>query len=170
MSNSPKNIMIARCSCGGVELEVMGEPILCAACHCADCYEGSRRIEALPNASPVLDSFGGTPHVLHRKDRIRYLKGSDSLKSLKVDDDSPKRIYSACCNSYLLLDLPSPMHWVPVFRGRFQGEPPALEMRINVKTNAGVAGAPTDVPSYPSFPIKFVMRLLGARFAMMFGR
>ncbi len=160
--------MIASCKCGNVELEVIGKPILCAACHCADCHEGSRRIEALPNAAPVLDSFGGTSHVLYRKDRIQYLKGTELLKSLKVDEDSPSRVYASCCNSYMLLDIPDPMRWVPVFRGRLQGEVPPLEMRINAKFKPGAPGAPQDAPCYRSFPLKFVRKLLGSRIAMMF--
>jgi hypothetical protein len=162
--------MIARCACGNVELEVVGKPMICVACHCADCREGSRRIEALPNAGSILDSYGGTQHVLYRKDRIKYLKGTQSLKNLKVDDDSPNRVYAECCNSYLLLDLPIPMHWVPICRNRFQGEVPALEMRINAKFKPGVVDIPRDVPVYPSFPLKFVTKLLGSKIAMMFHR
>jgi hypothetical protein len=162
--------MIARCSCGNVELEVTGKPLICVACHCADCHEGSRQIEALPNAAPILDSYGGTPHNLYRKDRMRYLKGTELLKSLKVDDDSPKRVYTTCCNSYMLLDVPAPMHWAPVNRARFQGEIPPLEMRINVKPKPGVINTPNDVPTYPSFPAKFLRRLLGAWLATVFRR
>lgn len=162
--------MIGRCSCGNVELEVTGEPILCASCHCVDCHEGSRQIEALPNAGPVLDSYGGTPHRVYRKDRVRYLKGTQFLKSLKVDSDSPNRVYTACCNSYMLLDIPGPMPAVPVFRGRFQGDIPPLEMRINAKFKADDVNIPHDVPCYSSFPLKFVRKILGAKIAMVFGR
>lgn len=162
--------MIGRCSCGNVELEVTGDPLLCASCHCADCYEGSRQIEALPNAGPVLDSYGGTPHMVYRKDRVRYLKGTQLLKRLKIHDDSPNRVYAACCNSYMLLDIPGPMPAVPVFRGRFQGEIPQLEMRINAKFKPDAANIPRDVPCYPSFPLKFVKKILGAKIAMILGR
>jgi hypothetical protein len=170
MTQLPTNTKTVRCACGNVELEAIGKPIICAACHCADCHEGSRKIETLPNAPRVLDSYGGTAHLLYRKDRVKHLKGTEFLTSLKVDDDSPKRIYTTCCNSYLLLDLPNPMHWVPIFRGRFQGDVPPLEMRINVKLKPENTNAPTDVPSYGSFPFKFVRKLIGARFAMMFQR
>ena len=147
-----------------------GKPILCASCHCSDCYEGSRQIESLPNAAPILDSFGGTQHIVYRKDRVRYLKGTEFLKSLKVDEDSPARVYAACCNSYLLLDIPAPMPATPVFRGRFQGEIPPLEMRINVKPKPDAALIPRDVPCYSSFPFRFIRRILAAKLAMVFGR
>jgi hypothetical protein len=161
--------MVGRCSCGNVEFEVLGEPILCASCHCADCHEGSRRIEALPNAAPILDSYGGTQHVVFRKDRVKFLKGTEFLKTLKVDDDSPKRVYAECCNSYVLLDIPSPMPAVPIYRGRFEGKIPQLEMRINAKFKPNAVNIPYDVPSYSSFPLKFVRKLIGAKIAMFFG-
>jgi len=162
--------MIGRCSCGNVELEVIGEPLLCASCHCADCHEGSRRIEALPNAAPVLDSYGGTQHMVFRKDRVKYVKGTQFLKSLKVDDDSPNRVYASCCNSYILLDIPDPMPAIPVYRGRFQGAVPSIEMRINAKFTSDGVSTPRDVPRYPSFPFKFVRKIIGAKIAMIFGR
>ena len=168
MSKEMGNISTLRCLCGSVELEATGAPIICAACHCADCLEGSRRLEALPNARPILDSYGGTPYVLYRKDRVKYLKGAQLIKSLKVDDDSPNRAYTTCCNSFMLLDLPNPMHWVPVFRGGFQGKVPSLEMRINAKFKKGSGDFPRDVPTYSSLSLKFVRKLLGSKIAMVF--
>ena len=170
MSTEITRISIARCLCGNVELEATGDPIICAACHCADCHEGSLRIEALPNARPILDSHVGTPYVLYRKDRVRYSKGMQLIKYLKVDEDSPNRAYSTCCNSFILLDLPSPMHWVPVFRGGLQGELPKLEMRINAKFKKENSDAPVDVPTYSSLSFKFVRKLLGSKLAMLFHR
>lgn len=158
--------MIIRCSCAKVELEATDEPLLCVACHCSDCHEGSRRIESLPNAAPALDSYGGTPHLLYRKDRLKYVKGNDLVKGLKVDTDSPTRAYASCCNSYLLMDLPAPMQWAPVSRFRFLGALPPTEFRINVKTKP----TPNDVPCYRAIPFKFIAKLLSSRIAMMFGR
>jgi hypothetical protein len=159
--------MTGRCSCGNVELEVIGEPLLSVSCHCADCHQGSRQIEALPNAASVLDSYGGTQHLVFRKDRVRYLKGTQFLKSLKVDEDSPSRVYASCCNSYMLLDTAGPMPIFPVYRGRFQGETPPLEMRINAKFKSE-SNIPSDAPIYSSFPLKFVRKLIGAKIAMIF--
>ena len=107
--------------------------------------------------------------MVFRKDRVRYLKGTEFLKTFKVDDDSPNRVYAACCNSYMLLDIPAPMPAVPVYRGRFQGEIPPLEMRINAKFKPE-DNIPRDVPSYSSFPLKFVRKLLGAKIAMILHR
>jgi hypothetical protein len=170
MPKPPKNVMTARCSCGGVELEATGAPILGVVCHCADCHEGSRRIEALPNSSPVLDRYGGTPYLLYRKDRVKYLKGTESLQGFKVEADSPQRVFAACCNSAMLLDLDRPMHWVPIYRGRFQGEVPSLQMRINAKFKHDAIDAPRDLPIHSSFPLKFVVKLIAAKVAMIFHR
>jgi len=166
MSKKISKTSIARCFCGNVELETTGAPIICAACHCSDCHEGSRRIEALSNARPILDSQGGTPYVLYHKDRVKYLKGVQLVTGLKVDDDSPNRAYSTCCNSFLFLDLPNPMHWIPIFRGGFQGEVPNLEMRINVESKLGIH----DVPTYTSLSLKLVRKLLGSKIAMLLRR
>jgi hypothetical protein len=60
MSEPPKNHTTAQCSCGSVELEIIGAPIISVVCYCDDCQEGARQIEALPNARPVRDPDGGT--------------------------------------------------------------------------------------------------------------
>jgi hypothetical protein len=164
--NLPK-IFTGRCSCGCVELETMGKPIHSVSCHCSDCYNGSKLIEALPNATAILDSYGGTQHLVFRKDRFRYVKGTQFLKKLKVDADSPSRVYASCCNSYLLIDLPNPMPAYPVNRNLFQGEIPPLEMRINAKFKSA-DHVPNDVPSYRSFPFKFIRKIMGAMLAMIF--
>jgi len=170
MSNEITKISFAHCLCGKVELEATSPSMICVACHCGDCQEGSRQIEALPNARPILDSLGGTQYILYRKDHIQYLKGIEFIKNLKVDDDSPNRAYTTCCNSFMLLDLPNPMHWVPVFRGAFQGEVPSLEMRINAKFKSEGNRVPGDVPTYPSLSWKFVRKLLSSKIAMLLNK
>ena len=68
MSEPTQDETIVRCSCGSVEVELIGRPIVCAACYCRDCDAGSRQIEALPNATPVRDADGATSYILYRKD------------------------------------------------------------------------------------------------------
>ena len=168
MPKQPKSVVVARCSCGAVEFEAVGAPIMSLACHCADCHEGSRRIEAFANASPVLDSYGGTPYLLYRKDRIKPSKGAQVFKRFKVEEDSPNRVYASCCNSFLFIDLDNPMHWVPMHRGRFQGEVPSIQMRINAKFKPETKDVPSDVPVFSSFPFRFIAKLIGAKLAMVF--
>jgi len=47
--------MTASCACGSVELAAIGAHIVSNVCYCGDCQQGSRQIEALPNAGPVRD-------------------------------------------------------------------------------------------------------------------
>lgn len=162
-----KRVQIASCACGKVEIETTGAPIVCSACHCDDCHEGSKRIESFPHAPSVLDQYGGTPYVLYRKDRIKHLKGQELYKSLKVTEKSSSRVYASCCNSFLFLDLADPMHWVPVYRGRFGNEAPQIQMRINAEFKKAGKTPPTDVPCFPSYPLRFIARLLRAKLAMV---
>jgi hypothetical protein len=60
-------------------------------------------------------------------------------------------------------------HWVPMYSGRFQGAVRPVEMRICTRFRPDGASLPTDVPSYPGYAFGFMLRLIGARFAMMFG-
>jgi hypothetical protein len=169
MKKHTKDFLLARCVCGRVEVKTFGQPVVTTACHCSDCHEGSRRLEALPSAPPILDSFGGTPHILYRKDRVEYLKGSELFKNIQVENDSPKRVYASCCNSYLFMDLPSPMQWIPVHKNRFQGDVPPIEMRINAKFT-DKERSPNDIPTYSTVPFKFVLKLIGTIPAMLFKR
>ena len=169
-SNNEKKsgqVQIASCACGKVEIETTGSPIVCSACHCSDCHEGSKKIESLPNAPSVLDQYGGTQYILYRKDRVKHLKGREFHKSLKVKEESSRRVYASCCNSFLFLDLDNPMHWVPVYRGRFRNEVPQVQMRINAEFKKEGKTPPTDAPSFPSYPLRFIARLMWAKFAMV---
>jgi hypothetical protein len=163
--------MRAACACGNVELEASGAPIVSVVCYCDDCQEGSRQIETLPNAQPVLDPDGGTAYVVYRKDRVRCSKGDAYLKRLKIRPDSAtNRAIATCCNSALLLDFDDAKHWVDVYRSRVQGELPPLQMRVCTKFKPAHGEVPNDVPSYPRFSLRFLGKLLGARIAMLLGR
>jgi hypothetical protein len=163
--------MKASCACGGVELETSGTPLTSAVCYCDDCQEGARLIEALPGAGPVQDRDGGTAYVMYRKDRVRWTKGSALLKSYKIKEASAtKRIVAACCNSAMLLKFDDGKHWVDVYRARLSGDVPPVEMRVFTKFKPDKGGLAGDVPSYATFSLKLVIKLLAARIAMMLGR
>ena len=171
MSETPRSRTTARCSCGGVELEAIGAPIVSAVCYCDDCQEGSRLIEALPNARPVRDSDGGTAYLVYRKDRVKCSRGSQFLRGYKIRETSPtNRIVATCCNSAMLLNFDDGKHWVDIYRARLQGDIPAVQMRICTKFKAEGGDVPNDVPGYRSFPLKFLVKLLAARIAMLLHR
>jgi hypothetical protein len=168
MSEALKNARIIRCSCGSVELEAIGAPITSVVCYCDDCREGSRQIEALPDARPVQDPDGGTAYILYRKDRVKCSRGGSLLKGHKIREKSAtNRVITTCCNSAMFLNFDDGKHWVDVYRSRFQGDIPPLQMRICTKFRPGNGDVPSDVPNYASYPPKFIAKLLAARIAML---
>ena len=170
MSASPKDHTIARCACGSVELEAIGAPILSTACYCDDCQEGARQIEALPNAGPVLDPDGGSAYLLYRKDRMKCSKGAERLRDYKIKNESPtRRVVATCCNSAMFLDFQKG-HWFSVYRARFEGDVPPLQMRVQTKVKPQNTDNPSDVPSYAGYPLKFMLKLVAAPIAMLLHR
>lgn len=163
--------MIATCSCGDVELEAFGRPIVSAVCYCDDCQKGSAEIEALPNAPAVCDPDGGTAYILYRKDRIACSKGRELLKTYKLKEKSfTNRVVATCCNSAMFVNFDGGPHWVSVYRARFDGELPPLEMRICTKFKPDGVVLPDDVPSHSGYPPGLIVRLLASRLAMLLGR
>ena len=167
----PKNVMAASCACGSVELEAIGVPITSVVCYCDDCQEGARQIEALPNARPVQDSDGGTGYIVYRKDRVKCSKGGRLLKSHKIREKSvTNRVIATCCNSAMFLNFDDAKHWVDVYRSRFKGDIPPLQMRICTKFRPENRDVPSDVPLYSSYPLKFLAQLVAAKIAMLLHR
>lgn len=161
----------ARCSCGSVEIEAFGTPITSVVCYCDSCQEGSRQIEALTKAVPILGPDCGTAYILYRKDRIKYSKGAELLKSYTIEEKSTtSRVVAACCNSAMVMRFDDAKHWVPVYRARFQGAIPPLQWRICTKFKPENAAVPTDIPSSPMYPAGFVWKLLTSKLSMLFGR
>jgi hypothetical protein len=159
---------VARCACGSVEFQASGTPILAAACYCDDCQQGARQIAALPNG-PVAGDDGGTEYLLYRKDRVTCTKGSELLRKYRLKDSSPTvRTLANCCNTALLLDFEKG-HWLSLYRARFIGTPPPLQIRIQTKFAANADGIADDLPRYSSLPFRFMMKLISARFGMLFG-
>ena len=142
-----------------------------AACYCDDCQEAARRIEALPGAKPMKGSDGGTEYLVYRKDRVRYTKGADLLQRHKLREGSPtNRWVASCCNSAMSLNFDDAKHWVDVYRMRVPGDKTPLQMRVCTRFKPEGAVLSPDVPQYPGYPFMFIARLIGARFAMAFGR
>jgi hypothetical protein len=159
--------MMVSCSCGKVEWEATGAPILAVACYCDDCQEGSRRIEALPNAPPVRDGDGATEYLLYRKDRLKCSKGRELLQELRLREKSPtKRVVAGCCNSAMYVDFEKG-HWMSVYRARFTGAVPPLQMRIQTRFKPTNSDPSNNVPAYAGFPFRIISKLLFARVAML---
>lgn len=164
-------IRTARCSCGSVEIEAFGAPITSVVCYCDSCQEGSRQIEALTNANPVLDPDGGTAYILYRKDRVKYSKGAELLEGYKIEEKSTtSRVVATCCSSAMVMRFDDAKHWVPMYRARFQGDMPPLQWRICTKFKPEHAAVATDVPGSAMYPAGFMWKLLTSRIAMLLKR
>jgi hypothetical protein len=161
----------ASCSCGSVELQAFGAPIVSSVCYCADCQKGSRQIEELPGAGPVRDPDGGTAYILYRKDRFKCSKGAALLKNYKIKENSvTNRVVATCCNSAMFMSFDKGPFWVSAYRARFRGDLPPLQMRICTKFKPDDVIPPNDVPSFRGYPLRFMAKLLASRAAMLLGR
>jgi hypothetical protein len=164
---SSNNERTVACACGAVELTVVGAPISCVVCHCEDCRRGSGYIESLLNAPRCRQDDGGTAYVVYRKDRVRCSKGEALLTPHKLRKGSPtSRFFAACCRSAMFLAFEDGKHWVDVYRVRFGEDAPPLEMRVC--TTREQPPDANGVPSYSSFPIRFVAKLVAAKISMLF--
>jgi hypothetical protein len=157
---------IASCACGRVQLRALGEPILSAACSCTDCQAGGRLIEALTNAAPIRDEFGGTPYLIYRDDRFACVAGAELLEGIKLSEAAPTTRYVAsCCNSGMYLKH-GPGWWTSVYRARVLGDAPPLQLRNKVASLPPGVTLPEDIPAYRGFPPALIGRLMAARVAM----
>ena len=162
----PSRKRTVTCKCRSVKIELTGEPILVNICHCDDCQRGSAELELLPGAPRILDSYGGTPYVLYRKDRIRFLQGKELLTNYRIEGEkNTRRVVASCCNSPVLLDF-EPGHWVSIYQQRFDAPIPPAQKRI--QTRFMPPGQPPDdgIPLYRGFPFDIIVRLLFTRIAM----
>jgi hypothetical protein len=161
----------ASCACGQVAVEARGRPIVTVVCYCDDCQAAGRQIEALPGAPPVLNADAGSSLVVFRKDRLSCVRGQDRLVAHKLKPGSAtSRYVASCCNSALYLGFDDGKHWVDVFRGRVEGEPPPVEMRICTRFRPAGPELPADVPSVPGFSFGLIARFMAAALAMRLGR
>jgi hypothetical protein len=159
---------LVSCSCGKVECKATGTPIVTAVCYCDDCQRGSRQIDALSGAAPVLGDDGGTAYVLYRKDRFECIKGRELLQDLRLKERSPtKRVVAACCNSAMYLDFEKG-HWISAYRERFKAAAPPVQVHIQTRFKPQADGAPGAIPAYRTFPPMLLVKLLFTRIAMVF--
>ncbi|HEY3677733.1 MAG TPA: hypothetical protein VGL45_03370 [Bradyrhizobium sp.] len=160
----------APCRCGKVEFEIVGPPILHGICYCTSCQEAGRRHQANAGADPVVAADGGTDYVLYRKDRVRCVRGGELLEERRLKPESPtRRMVARCCNTAMFLEI-TKGHWLTFYRGRLPDDiPPATLRLMTAKRPTGV-NLPDDMPNYPGFSGKFMLKLLVAWMAMGFRR
>jgi hypothetical protein len=161
---------VASCICGQVALEAIGAPILSAVCYCDSCRQAGRQFELAPGAPSVLNAHGGVEYCLFRKDRVKLARGAKHLGARRLTAASAtRRVVATCCNTPMFLDF-TRGHWLTLYRDRLLGDAPALEMGVMAKDRAASAPLPDGVPTYPTHPPTFMVKLLAAWAAMGFAR
>lgn len=158
------------CSCGKVEVELAGPPILTAICHCDDCQAGAQQLADL-GITGVLDAYAGTPYVMQRKDRLKVARGGDLLQKHKLTEKTPtNRVVATCCNTPMFVSFDNAIHWYSIYRDRLGENAPEPAMRLQTRYLPQNVTLPDDMPAYASFPIRFALKLVGANIAMILGR
>lgn len=118
----------------------------------------------------MVGADGGTEYVLYPKDRVAVVQGKDRLQDHRLEGEAfTKRVVASCCQSPLYLEYEKG-HWFTVYRQRWIGPPPPIQMRIQIQDKPADAVLPQDAPAFRGFPLRFVARLLGSRIGMLLRR
>ncbi len=157
------------CACGRVTLEVSREPIVSAECYCESCRRAGAKLEARSGAPRILNREGGTRFVLYRKDRVRFLAGTDQLSALRLTPKSPtRRVVATCCTTPVFLEFENG-HWLSLYGGLWpEGTLPPLELRTMTRDLPDASVLDDQVPNGKRQSISFFAKLLGAWVAMGF--
>ena len=157
------------CTCGKVALEVTGDPIIVAECCRNSCRTAGDRLAALPGAPAFRTSYGTKPYVLMRKDRVRFVGGTEQLREYRLEPDSPtRRVVATCCNTPVFVEFKGG-HWLSMYASLW---PEAVRPKIDLRTMAGDLTDPSILPT-DALNLKgqsggFFARLLWAWVAMGF--
>ena len=157
------------CTCGKVIIEVTGRPIIAAECHCTSCRTAGERLSHLPGALRVQSADGGTPYVLYRKDRVRFVQGAELLREFRLTPTSPtRRVVASCCNTPLFTEFQNG-HWLSLY-GRLWPEKTMPAMDIRTQTGDLPQGTVLNdrIPSGTAQTLGFYGKLLGSWVAMGF--
>jgi hypothetical protein len=157
------------CACGRVRLDAARAPIISAECHCNSCREAAARLQALPPSRPFLGANGGTHFVLYRKDRVRFLEGTEMLKEFRLTPASKtRRVVASCCNTPVFLEFQGG-HWLSVYACLWpQGMLPPVDLRTMTSDLPDGSVLAGDIPSGKRQTLSFYAKLLGAWIAMRF--
>jgi hypothetical protein len=157
------------CACGQVQLEVEKAPIISVECHCNSCRAAAARLQTLPGAPHFVEANGGTRFAMYRKDRVRFLTGTDRLKEFRLTPTSKtRRVVATCCNTPVFAEFHGG-HWLSLYGCLWpSGTLPPLELRTMTSDLADASVLLNDVPNGNHQSFAFYTRLLGAWIAMGF--
>ncbi len=150
------------CRCASVTLQIDGPHIATVECLCSSCRKAAAVLNSLPDTFRLPDK-AGTPFVMHRKDRLRFLTGMDRLKEFRLSPDAgTRRVIATCCNTPVFLEMKGG-HWLSLYAHLWpEGARPSLEMRTMTCDFEGHEDLPDDVPNLKQHSLAFYARLFGA--------
>ena len=97
--------LACRCGARALSLDVSGWGSASrVVCYCDDCQTAAR---ALGAQAAVLGPGSGTQIVQTTPDRIRLLRGAESLRILRLSPRGLLRWYAGCCDTPMLNTLPN---------------------------------------------------------------
>lgn len=123
-------------------------------------------MQTLEGAPQILTDHGTTPFVMYRKDRVRFLAGSDGLKSFRLSPKrSSERVIASCCNTPVYLEFKGG-HWLSLYGGLWPtGTMPARTMASDLPDGSVL---PDDIPNAEKQSLGFFAKLFGAWVAIGF--
>lgn len=127
----------SKCMCGGVSLEVEGEPIAMGLCHCKDCRAWS--------ASPV-NGFALWP-----RDKMTITGGEDQIESYS-SSEGHRRAWCGHCGGHVFHDV-GPMGVVDVYAGMLEGL--EFEPALHVNYESTIMPMADGLPKFKDFPSDF---------------
>lgn len=136
---------------------------------CSSCRAAGEKIQRLEGASPILKDYGATPFVMYRKDRVRFLAGTDGLKEFRLTPDaSTRRVIATCCNTPVFLEFKGG-HWLSLYGGLWpEGRLPPPELRTMASDLPAGTILPDDIPNAKQQSLGFFAKLFGAWVGMGF--
>lgn len=158
-----------RCTCGRVRLTVSKAPIIASECHCSSCRKAAELLEARPSAPTFRAANGGTPYVLYRKDRVRFVAGTEALRELRLGPEAPtRRVVAGCCNTPVFLEFEGG-HWLSLFASLWSpATRPAMVLRTMTSDLPDRGALDDAIPNLKTQSGAFFVKLLGAWIAMGF--
>lgn len=93
------------CRCGATRWVISGDaPGTHVECYCADCQTFLNHLKA----EDYLDAAGGTELFQTMPDAIRFTKGADNLRLLRLSPKGLMRWYAGCCDTPVANTMATP--------------------------------------------------------------